>query len=379
MLASLLVDLTHVEKIATFLIMLSALVVLHEFGHFIMARRTGVRVNEFAVGFGPKLLKWTSPRSGTTYALNLLPIGGYCAMQGEDGKSTEAEQQRQARATGITERDPENFQSKGALTRLGIILAGPVANFILTFALLFIAAFAFGVASRQEQPIVGPLMDGMPAQKAGVQVGDRILALDGQAVRNGDELVNVIHRSQGKQLRITFERSGVMFNKTLIAAPCPPPNPPHQGCIGFQPIPRYERVPFGAAIAYAGTSMVDMVQQSVQRLALIIMHPTQYAGSLTGVIGMGRAAATIQDFGWAPYIDLAAMISLSLGILNLLPFPALDGGRAAFILAETLRGKPVDPEKEALVHVAGFAMLMMLMIFVAYHDVAKIVQGKAVF
>ena len=379
MFATLLGDLTHVEKIVTFLVMLSVLVVLHEFGHFIMARRSGVRVNEFAVGFGPKLLKWTSPRSGTTYALNLLPIGGYCAMQGEDGKSTEAEQQREARAAGVSERDPENFQSKNALTRLGIVLAGPLANFILTFLLLFLAAFAFGVASREEQPIVGPLMDGMPAQRAGVQVGDRILALNGQAVRSGDELVNVIHRSEGKDLRITFERNGMTFEKTLRTAVCPPPNPPHQGCIGFQPIPRYERVPFSAAIAYAGSSMVDMVQQSVQRLAMIVMHPARYAGSLTGVIGMGRAAATIQDFGWAPYIDLAAMISLSLGILNLLPFPALDGGRAAFIIAETLRGKPVDPEKEALVHVAGFAMLMMLMIFVAYHDIAKIVQGKAVF
>lgn len=372
-------DLVHVEKIVTFLIMLSALVVLHEFGHFIMARRSGVRVNEFAVGFGPKLLKWTSRRSGTTYALNLLPIGGYCAMQGEDGKSTEAEQQRQARATGIVEHDPENFQSKTALVRLGIVLAGPVANFVLAFVLLFAAAFVFGVASKAQQPIVGPLSEGMPASKAGVQVGDRIVALNGEPVRSGDQVVDVIHGSLGKPLRITFERAGSSFVKTLVPAPCPPTSPPHQGCIGFQPIPRYERVGFGAAIAYAGLSMVDMVQQSVQRLALVVMHPAQYAGSLTGVIGMGRAAQTIQDFGWAPYIDLAAMISLSLGILNLLPLPALDGGRAAFILAETLRGKPVDPEKEGLVHVAGFAMLMMLMIFVAYHDIAKIVQGKAVF
>ena len=379
MLAAVLFDLTQVEKIVTFLVMLSVLVVLHEFGHFLMARRSGVRVNEFAVGFGPKLLRWTSPRTRTTYALNLLPIGGYCAMQGEDGKSTEAEQQRQARADGTVEADPENFQSKSAFVRLGIVLAGPLANFILTFALLFLAAFAFGVASRQQQSIVGPLMEGMPAQRAGVQVGDRILALDGQPVRSGDDLVNVIHRSQGKPLRITFERSGTTFIRTLVPVGCPAPNPPHQGCIGFQPIPRYERVGFVTAVSYAGAAMVDMVQQSVQRLALIAMHPAQYAGSLTGVIGMGRAAATIQDFGWAPYIDLAAMISLSLGILNLLPFPALDGGRAAFIVAETLRGKPVDPEKEALVHVAGFAMLMMLMIFVAYHDIAKIVQGKAVF
>ncbi|MEO6913489.1 MAG: site-2 protease family protein, partial [Candidatus Baltobacteraceae bacterium] len=108
-------------------------------------------------------------------------------------------------------------------------------------------------------------------------------------------------------------------------------------------------------------------------------HPKVYASQVTGPIGMGQAAGVVQDFGWAAYLNFAAVISFALGLFNLLPLPALDGGRGVFILAEMLRGKPVDPEKEALVHVAGFALLMALMLFVAFHDVARIVSGKGVF
>src|SRR3984885_10263814 len=115
------------EKLLLFLVMLSVLVIFHEYGHFLLARRNGVRVNDFAVGMGPTLLKWTSPRSGTNYRLNLFPIGGYCAMKGEDGKSNEAEQQRQFKRAG--DYDADNFQAKSPWQRLAIVVAGPIANF----------------------------------------------------------------------------------------------------------------------------------------------------------------------------------------------------------------------------------------------------------
>src|SRR5271154_2545805 len=130
------------EKLLLFLVMLSVLVVLHEYGHFLLARRNGVRVDDFALGMGPTLLKWTSPRSGTNYRLNLFPIGGYCAMQGEDGKTNEAAQQRRFLAEGETADD--NFQAKSPGRRLAIIAAGPIANFMVAFVLLFVAAIGFG-------------------------------------------------------------------------------------------------------------------------------------------------------------------------------------------------------------------------------------------
>src|SRR5271170_404926 len=134
------------EKLLLFLIMLSLLVVLHEYGHFLLARPNGVRVDDYALGFGSTLLKWTSKRSGTNYRINLFPIGGYCAMKGEDGKTTEAEQQRAFRDDG--KHDEDNFQAKTTWQRMSIVVAGPIANFIVALVLLFAGAAVFGVADR---------------------------------------------------------------------------------------------------------------------------------------------------------------------------------------------------------------------------------------
>ena len=131
------------ERIAVFLLMLSVLVVLHEYGHFLIARLNGVRVTDFAVGFGPTLLKWTSPRSGTNYRINLLPIGGYCQMKGEDGKTSEAEQQREFRSASGSAYETDNFQAKTPLQRLAIVVAGPIANFIVALALFFGGGYGY--------------------------------------------------------------------------------------------------------------------------------------------------------------------------------------------------------------------------------------------
>jgi len=373
-------EVVQLEKLLTFLITLSLLVVLHELGHFLVARRNGVRVNEFAVGFGPKLWKWTSPRSGTTYAINLLPIGGYCAMQGEDGKTNEAEQKRDFEAKTVRLHDSDNFQAKTTLQRLTIIVAGPVANFILAFIILFAAAVIFGVKSDSaNQPVVGPLVAGMPAQKAGVQVGDKVVSINGADVTSGTRLIDTIHGSLGKHLKIALSHNGVPYAVDVVPLVCPGVNPKKFGCIGFQPVPVIVHV--GVVQAFTGSlaDMRNMWDQTVGGLGLLISHPRQYGGQVTGVVGMGRAAAAYQDFGPALYLQLAALISFTLGVFNLLPFPALDGGRAVFIIAEMLRGKPVDPEKEALVHIAGFAVLMLLMIVVTYHDISNLVTGKGVF
>src|SRR5579872_6545171 len=153
------------EKILVFLLMLSVLVVLHEYGHFLIARLCRVRVNDFALGMGPTLLKWTSPRSGTNYRINLFPVGGYCAMQGEDGKTSEAEQQRRFRSESAA--DSDSFQAKSPPRRLAIVAAGPIANFVVAFALLLVVAIGYG--TQVPLPTVGVLQPNMPAQKVGLQ------------------------------------------------------------------------------------------------------------------------------------------------------------------------------------------------------------------
>jgi len=366
----------NIEKIVVFIFMLSVLIVLHEGGHFIVARLNGVRVNDFAIGFGPTLLKWTSRRSGTNYRINLLPIGGYCAMQGEDGKTNEAEQQRTARSRSDLAAD--NFQAKSTGQRLAIVVAGPVANFILAYLIMFVSAITFGVGSDKLSTLVGPLNPGFPAAAAGMQMGDRIVAIDGVPYDDGSKLVDKIHGSIGETLAVTYLHGGV--RKTVKLTPRASMLAGKKvGLIGFRPMPIYQRVGPLEAASLAGVYLWIDIKGNLEGLGQLVIHPVQQSAGVTGVIGMERAAASLQDLGWAPYLDLAALISIALGIFNLLPIPALDGGRASFILAEMVRGRPVDPEREAFVHFAGFAVLMVLMVFVAYHDVANIVSGKGAF
>lgn len=381
------ITVTNVEKIALFLLVLSVLVVLHEFGHFILARLSNVRVLEFSVGFGPKIAGWTSRASGTAYSLRALPLGGYCAMYGEDNKASEAEQQREFRENNLPLKsvapayEEDNFQAKKPWTRLAIVAAGPFANFILCFAILFTAALVFGVQSDRFQPRVGPLTTGMPAQRAGLQPGDRIVFVNNVAIQSGDQLVKLIHSSLNKRLRITFERNGVTRTVTATPARCPP-SPlakTPQGCLGFMPVAMFERVGFVPAVNGAVANFAFIGQEVFGSLGLLVTHPVQYGGQVRGVVGMGQAAMAIEDFGWGPYLFFAALISFALGLFNLLPLPALDGGRAAFIIAELIRGKPVDPEKEALVHITGFAVLIALMLVINFYNAVQIYQGRGPF
>ncbi len=365
------------EKVVTFLVMLSILIVLHELGHFVLARRNGVRVNEFSVGFGPKLAGWTSPRTGTQYSLRALPIGGYCAMEGEDNRVSEAEQQREFLSGHAVSEN--NFQAKSPWRRLAIILAGPVANFVLCYLILLTAALAFGVASdKANQPVVGEVVAGSPAAIAGIRPGDHIVAINNVSVANGRRLVDTIHGALGKKLDLVYVRNGVRMEVYVVPRACPAQVGKNFGCIGFSPVPAYERVGVVRAVRESAEEFAAIANQTFGGLGLLVTQFAKYAPQISGVIGMGQVAATVQDWGWGPYFSLAATISFALGLFNLLPIPALDGGRAAFIIAELIRGRPVDPEKEAMVHIAGFAALMALIMLVAFHDIARIVSGQGV-
>ena len=377
------ISLASISKVVTFLLMLSVLVMLHEYGHFIVARRNGVRVNEYAIGMGPKIFGWTSKRSGTLYSVRALPIGGYCAMEGEDNKTSQAEQQRDFLASDPQIDESDNFQAKKPWQRLLIVLAGPVANFILCYGLLLVSALVFGVSSdNSPETVVGMVQPGMPAAKAGIHVGDRIVSVNGAAMANGNTLIDVLHQSRGKLLRLGVVRGGDTREFDITPVACPPAvtqKIANAGCIGIQPFQAYERVGFMDAVKDSGYAFVNIAENTVGSLVLLVTHFSQYASQVSGPIGMGQAAGVVQDIGWGPYLGLAAMISFALGVFNLLPVPALDGGRAAFIIVEMLRGKPVDRDREAMVHIAGFAALMALMVIIAFHDIARIVSGQGVF
>jgi regulator of sigma E protease len=358
--------LVGIQKLAVFLLMLSVLIVLHEYGHFLIARFCRVRVNDFAVGFGPTLLKWTSQRSGTNYRVNLLPLGGYCAMQGEDGKE-------QAVAG-----EGDNYQVKTPLQRLAIVLAGPIANFILAFVILAISALTFGVPGDTFTPMIGQVTPGSPGARAGLQFGDRVLAVDGVSV-DGETMVRKIQRSAGIALRFRVLRNGETRELLVTPKSVRDEHGKMVSRVGFQRIQEYRRIAPIAAVKTAALEFSAIFNGTFQGLAQLLTSPLQHYGNAVGIIGMERAASALQDLGWGPYFGLAASLSMALGIFNLLPVPALDGGRGLFIIIELLRGRPVDPEREAFVHVAGFALLMALMVLVAFHDIAGIISGKGVF
>ena len=365
-------SLAAIGKILVFLVMLSVLVVLHELGHFIVARWNKVRVNDFALGMGPTLLKWTSPRSGTNYRLNLFPIGGYCAMQGEDGKTNEAAQQRRFLAEGETA-DDDNFQAKSPPRRLAIIAAGPIANFMVAFVLLFAAAVGFG--SMIATTTVDALQPDMPAIKMGLRPGDTIVSVDGRQITSGMQLVDRIHGSAGKRLTLGIRRGNQML--TLVGTPVERTlGGKRVGLLGFAPRQEAQRANVVAAIGDAAGSFWFFLVMQLGVLAALVTSPAHAIGGLAGPVGIAAISGQVQNLGWGPYFMLAAQLSISLGIFNFLPIPALDGGRGAFIIAELLRGKPVDPEKEAVVHFAGFAALMILMVLVTYHDIVRLVAGR---
>jgi regulator of sigma E protease len=361
-----------VGKVVVFLVMLSVLVVLHELGHFIVARWNKVRVNDFALGMGPTLLKWTSPRSGTNYRLNLFPIGGYCAMQGEDGKTNEAVQQRRYLSEAESD-DEENFQAKSPVRRLAIIAAGPIANFMVALVLLFVAALGFG--SMIATTTVDALQPDMPAIKMGLHPGDTIVSVDGTQIKSGAQLVETIHGSAGKHLTLVVRRG----DQTLTLTGTPVERMlggKRVGLLGFAPRQQAQRAGLTEALADAGGSFWFFLVMQLGVLAALVTSPQHAIGGLAGPVGIAAISGQVQNLGWGPYFMLAAQLSISLGIFNFLPIPALDGGRGAFIIAEFLRGKPVDPEKEAVVHFAGFAALMILMVLVTYHDIVRLVAGR---
>jgi regulator of sigma E protease len=365
------------EKLLLFLVMLSVLVVLHEYGHFLLARRNGVRVDDFALGMGPTLLKWTSKRSGTNYRINLFPIGGYCAMKGEDGKTTEAEQQRAFRNDG--KHDDDNFQAKTPWQRLAIVVAGPIANFIVALVLFFLSAAVFGVADRAPTTKVYQLVPGYPAQKAGLQPGDLITQINGVPMRDGDQLVHTIYAAPGKALRVTYVRDGKTLDADIVTKVIPDAHGKPQGRLGFSPMPAMRPASIVEAAQDSWGQFTTVFMGTLNVLGQLVTNFAGTAGQLQGPIGIAQVSGQVADLGWGLYLSLAATLSISLGIFNLLPIPALDGGRGIFILVEMLRGKPVDPEKEALVHFGGFAALIVVMLAVAYHDIARILAGQAAF
>ncbi|SHF32029.1 regulator of sigma E protease [Seinonella peptonophila] len=411
--------------IITFILILGLLVFIHEMGHFLFAKRAGILVREFALGFGPKI--FAKKVGETLYAIRILPLGGYVRMAGEDPEihelktgvsvflhlnadqevtevylyepnetsndevqigrilhydfeheltiqienSQEQKRQFSMNPKATIHYSPKNviqiapwdrqFGSKKVGQKAMTIFAGPLFNIILT---AFLFTLFVAVAPIQDLTI-GKVLPNLPAKQVGIQAGDKIVAIDHSRIWTNDSLHYYLLSTKGKSFDITVERAG----KNLTFPIQPEKTKENRYMIGVA----FAQSKVGPvqAVIEGGKLTVDWTRIMLDSLGKLVTGDMSIK-SLGGPVEMGRSTGEVAKAGLQPLIKWTALLSLNLGIINLLPIPALDGSRLLFIGLEAIRGKPINPNKESLVHFVGFAFLMMLMLIVTYNDIVRI-------
>lgn len=330
-------------------IVFGMLIFFHELGHFTIAKLVGIKVHEFSLGFGPKLLGFK--RGDTNYNLRVFPLGGFVRMAGMEPEEDDVE-------------DGTGFGDKSVLQRISVIFAGPIMNFVLA-ALLLASIFVFQGLPVSSTEIEEVLPD-RPAAAAGLKSGDRILAINGEPVRQWEQVVEIISINPGKEIEITVERGGMNVTREVV----PEVREDGQGWIGIQPKPHFEKQnPFSAIIQGARyTVQVTLLILDFIGKMIFGEAPADLGGPVRVVYEINRAA----EMGFVYLLQLAAFLSINLGLFNLFPIPALDGSRITFLIFEWIRGKPVDPEKENFIHLVGFGVLLVLIVFITYNDVLQL-------
>lgn len=334
------------SNILAAIIAFGAMIFFHELGHFLVAKRAGVLVHAFAIGFGPKLISWR--RGPTTYSINLLPFGGYVRMEGEDAEGDAA---------------AGNFRTKSVGWRIAIIAAGPIMNLALAVLILTVMAATGGVPTAASNR-VGTLEPGWPAAEAGIRPGDAIVAIDGLPTPTGEQVIQTIHGSVGKPLQLRIKRGDQELTMTVTPRLDPQRN---VGRIGFQPEPVWTRLGPPQALVWGARQSVQYVAFLGNAIGMLIREG-QLFRNLGGPLAAGQILAQAAASGVQLFLSTAASLSIIIGVFNLLPIPALDGGRLVFLLVEAVRRRPVDPRREGFVHMVGFALLLLLLLVLTIKD-----------
>ncbi|MDD2211440.1 MAG: RIP metalloprotease RseP [Clostridia bacterium] len=340
------------------LIVFGIIIFVHEFGHFILAKLSGIRVEEFSLGMGPQVVG--HKKGETLYSLRALPLGGFCKMTGEMMVDDDAPP------------DPRNFNEKSLWARMAVVVSGSLMNFLLG-AMIFALMFSVIGVPKDYANFVGDVLPGSAAEIVGIQANDEILSINGKPLKSWSEITGIIHHSTEEKLEVELKRNQQIFKVTVI----PQYDPERQvGLIGIVPRdPLWERMGLFAGIGKGFTQTYELTVGMLQQLGLLISGQVS-ADGVTGPVGIIQLIGESARFGWVNVAYLTALISINLGLINLLPIPALDGGRLFFLLIEAVRGgKKVKPEKENLIHFLGFALLMALMLFITYKDILRLFTG----
>lgn len=346
-----------------FIVIFGIVVIAHEFGHFLLAKVNNIHVVEFAVGMGPNLFSFK--KGDTKYSLKLFPIGGACMFEGEDGL-----------ASNDGEPGEGSFLNAPVWGRISTVVAGPFFNFILAFIIAFIMVNMTDIIAIRD-PIVTQVMEGGGAEAAGLKDGDRIISINGEKIRLYQEISLYMQATyRGGSLEVVYERDGKRGAVVLT------PQYDQAAGIYLLGVSNAEFVePDGLeTFKYAWYEMRYSVKATYKSLGMLFRGRVSRQ-DVAGPVGIavnvvGKTYETAKDYGWRSVLlsmlNITLMLSVNLGILNLLPIPALDGGRLVFLLLEVIRGKPVPPEKEGMVHFIGLMFFMVLMVFIFFNDISNI-------
>lgn len=330
------------------------IITIHELGHFLLAKKNGVTVVEFSLGMGPRLL--STEKGGTRYSLKLLPFGGSCMMLGEDDNTMEE----------------GSFASKSVWARISVIAAGPIFNFILAFFLSLFILGGIGV----DRPVILAISEGYPAAEAGIQKGDRILKMNNWNIHLSREVSNYITFHQGQDVTVTYEHDGEEKTVTLT----PKQNESGRYVIGLTTSASYrEKVSPLETLKYSAYEVKYWIQTTIESLKLLVRGKVGL-NDMSGPVGVvSMIGETYEEsssdgafYVWINMLNIAILLTANLGVMNLLPLPALDGGRLVFLFLEAIRRKRIDPEKEGMVHFVGLMALMLLMVVVMFNDVRNL-------
>ena len=330
--------LTAIAAIFIFLMV----ILFHEFGHFIVAKMVGIKVNEFSIGMGPKLFQ--KKKGETKYSIRALPIGGYVSMEGEDENSN----------------DPRSFNNVPASSRIAVVAAGAIMNFVLAIIVLTIVSFSIGMPTTT----ISEIIKNSPAEKVGIKSGDTILSINDKDIKNWDSIVKQINESKpNEKMKMVISRNGNKidyFVSTEI-------NEENRAIIGI--VPEVEKT-FVSSIK-GGFQKTGYMLELMFDFIKMAFRGKVSTKDLSGPVGVIYTIGEAAKYGIVNLLYLMGFISVNLGFFNLLPLPALDGSRIIFLLIEIIRGKPINPEKEGFVHFIGFVLLMALMIAVTYSDIIR--------
>lgn len=348
---------------------LGVLILVHEIGHFVAARLVGIRVEEFGLGLPPRLWGYTA-KSGVIYSINWIPFGGFVKMYGQDDMRPDG---------GAVEGD-DSFVSKTAPQRAFVLVAGVIMNLLLAILIFMVIAVGQGRATNTGPVMVKDVLPDTPAAAAGWQSGDRLYLAAGQQVTDAVMLRQLTEEYAGRPMPVIIIRQGQQITTEVTPRATVPQG---QGRAGVTLISEvtYQRVPLWQAPAEGVRGAWEALTLQVKGLRQLLSGQVS-AREVAGPIGMGQLTGEIVQRSslplWVTLGNLAALLSLNLFLLNLLPLPALDGGRLVFVILEILRGgRKIAPEREGMVHFVGLLVLLALMFLIGFQDIMRLVRGDS--